>query len=451
MASCNRIYERWHAEAQMQKLIKSLLVRNELETVSGKVDPKFELAAVAKAVQRSGEKAVLFKDVGGTDYPVIANIYGSHTRLKQMIGAGDKTFCERWIELTDACIANREIDVRSYVDNSDEFDTVTLSDLPQITYHGKDGGPYFTSAIFLANDPDTGVPNLSFHRSMMISDTELRIRLGSSHDLAKYQARAEEKGEVLEAVLILSCPPEIFLAACASLPKDASELNMAAAIRGSDIPMRKCKTIDLAVPAEADIVVEGRILPNIRRPEGPFGEFMGFYVPVGDNHVFEVTHVSARKNAVLHGLICGSTEDLRPLEAVTAAKVFSQVPGVIDVCCKPNVMISIIKLETQYEGHAKHALLSALGSSLDYNKVVIAVDEDVDIYDLDDVMWAYLTRGPADKRATILADIPGFYRDEHKDHWGRLIIDATMPFHRKDDFRRKEIPGEHDVDLSKYL
>jgi len=439
----------------MQNLIKTLAENGELETVKRQVDPKFELAAVAKAVQRAGENAVLFQDIQGTRYPVIANIYGSHGRLKQMIGAGDRTFCERWIDLTDACIANRNIDVRTYVDNGDEFESITLSDLPQITYHGKDGGPYFTSAIFLANDPDTGVPNLSFHRSMMISDSELRIRLGSSHDLAKYQALAEERGEPLEAALILSCPPEIFLAACASLPKDASELNMAAAILGADISMRKCKSIDLAVPSAADIVVEGRILPNIRRPEGPFGEFMGFYVPVGDNHVFEVSHVSARKSAVLHGLICGSTEDLRPLEAVTAAKVFrhvsSQVPGILDVCCKPNVMISIIKLETQYDGHAKHALLSALGSSLDYNKVVIAVDEDVDIYDLDDVMWAYLTRGPADKRATVLADIPGFYRDEHKDHWGRLMIDATMPFHRKDEFRRKAIPGEFDVDLSQYL
>jgi UbiD family decarboxylase len=132
----------------------------------------------------------LFRDVGGTGYPVTANIYVSHARLKQMIGAGDNSFCERWIELTDACIANREIDARTYLDNSDEFETVTPSDLLQITYHCKGGGPYFTSAIFRANDPDTSEPNLSFHRSMMSSDIELRIRLGSPHDLAKYQARA---------------------------------------------------------------------------------------------------------------------------------------------------------------------------------------------------------------------------------------------------------------------
>ena len=99
--------------------------------------------------------------------------------------------------------------------------------------------------------------------------------------------------------LLLSCPPEIFLGACASLPYEASELNMAAQIRGEPIAMRACKTIDLQVPASCDIVVEGRFLPNVKRPEGPFGEFMGNYVEVGDNHVFEVSHVEYRKGAVL--------------------------------------------------------------------------------------------------------------------------------------------------------
>lgn len=219
--------------------------------------------------------------------------------------------------------------------------------------------------------------------------------------------------------------------------------------------MRPCKTIGLDVPASCDIVVEGRFLPGVRRPEGPFGEFMGNYVGVGDNHVFEVSHVSYRADALFHALVCGSPEDLRPLEAVTAARVYrhvsAQVPGVLDVCCRPNVMISIIKIRKTYEGQGRHAILAALGSHLDYNKVVIVVDEDVDIYDLDDVMWAYMTRGRADTRAMILNDIPGFYRDPHKDHWGRLCIDATMPFGREAEFARKRIPGEDAIDLGEWL
>ena len=147
---------------------------------------------------------------------------------------------------------------------------------------------------------------------MQISDGELRVRRGGSHDLTRYQKKAEDRGQALEAALLLSCPPEIFLSACAALSYEASELVMAAQVKGGKIPMRPCETIGLEVPAGVDIVVEGRFLPHIRRPEGPFGEFMGNYVEVGDNHVFEVGHVSYRPGAALHGLLCGSPEDLRP-------------------------------------------------------------------------------------------------------------------------------------------
>ncbi len=441
----------------MRHFIDDLQKRGELAVVRRPVDPRHQLAAVTKAVQKAGEQAVLFENVEGSSLPVVSNLFGSHERLRRLIGAGDKTFCQRWIELTDACLAGRDADVLEAAPASvaTEFRDGTLSDLPAITYHERDAGPYFTSAIFLAREPDSGVPNLSFHRSMHVSDSELRVRLGGTHDLARYQAKAEARGEALEAALLLSCPPELFMAACASLPYEASELVMAAQITGGKIAMRPCKTIDLDVPASVDIVVEGRFLPNVKRPEGPFGEFMGNYVGVGDNHVFEVTHVSYRPDAVFHGLLCGSPEDLRPLEAVTAARVYrhvsSQMPGILDVCCRPNVMISIIKIRKTYEGQGKHAILAALGSHLDYNKVVIVVDEDVDIYDLDDVMWAYMTRGRADTRTMILEDIPGFYRDPHKDHWGRLCIDATMPFGREAEFARKRVPGESDIVLAEWL
>jgi len=180
-----------------------------------------------------------------------------------------------------------------------------------------------------------------------------------------------------------------------------------------------------------------------------------FHMADLDNHVFEVSHVEYRRGAVFHGLLCGSPEDLRPLEAVTAARVFSfvskQVPGVLDVSCRPNVMISVIKIKKAYEGHGKHAILAALASHLDYNKVVIVVDEDVDIQNLDDVMWAFMTRGRADTRAMILNDIPGFYRDPKKDHWGRLCLDATMPWGREAEFARKRVPGEDEIDLASWL
>ncbi|MGQ7933665.1 UbiD family decarboxylase [Paraburkholderia sp. D1E] len=438
----------------MRHYLSRLRARGELLSVTREVDPRYELAAVARRLQQETTKPVLFENVRGSTMPVLLNLYTDHDRLREIIRCNpDETFCAR---------LDREITLAATLDTPTETvahpaDWITgkLSDLPIPTYHERDGAPYITAGVFLAKDPDTGRSNLSFHRSMVVSDDELRIRLGSSHDLARFQARAEARGEALEAVILIGPAPEIFMSACVSLPPDGDEMSLAATMRGGPIAMRRALTVDLDVPLSAEIVIEGRILPNVRRPEGPFGEFMGYYVEVGDNHVFEVTHVGWRQGAVFQGLICGSDEDLRPLEAATAARIYknvaSQVRGVLDVSCQPTVMNTIIKIDKQYDGHAQHALLAALGSHLDYNKLVIVVDKDVDIYNLDEVIWAFLTRGRADTRTMVLHDVPGFYRDPHKDHWGRLAIDATKPWGREAEFERKKIPGLDSIVLGDYL
>jgi len=209
------------------------------------------------------------------------------------------------------------------------------------------------------------------------------------------------------------------------------------------------------VPADTEIVVEGEILPHVRRPEGPFGEFMGYYVPEGDNHVFRVTHVSYRENAIYHGLLCGSPEDLRLLEEATAARIYehlvNQVAGVRRVAVNSGLLCTVVGIEQRYAGHARHVALAAAGSHLDYNKSVIVVDEDVNVHDLDDVWWAFLTRGRADTRVTVIPDVPGFYRDPQRDHWGRLLIDATKPIDRAEEFERRRIPGEDRIRLADYL
>ncbi len=140
---------------------------------------------------------------------------------------------------------------------------------------------------------------------MMVNNDELRVRLAPPHDLAKYQAKAEARDEPLEVAILLGPPPEVFLAACASIPYDADEMAIAAQVRGGPIKLRPCKTIDLLVPAETEIVIEGRILPHVRKPEAPFGEFLGYYVEEIQSHVFEVLNVSWRPGAVFHALLCG--------------------------------------------------------------------------------------------------------------------------------------------------
>ncbi len=438
----------------MRNYINKLKIDGELRTVAVAVDPQYELAAVTKKSQRQNDDAVLFSQVKGTAFPVVTNLFSSRRRLCELIHAEDGNFCPAWNRLLDET-ASMSWDGISTSDAPADLVTGKLSNLPLIRYHEKDAGPYFTSAIFLAKDPDTKIPNLSFHRAMYVSDDELRIRLGSTHDLTDYQRRAETKNEALEVALLIGVSPALFLAASASIPLDWSELALASRISGEAIWSYPARTIDLEIPQAAQIVVEGRIRANERRPEGPFGEFLGYYVPEAKNHVVDITSVYWRKEAVFHSILCGSSEDLTLLETVTAAKIYRHLnavlPGIIDVSCSPAFMNTTIKIRQQYEGHARQVIMAAFGADLDFNKAVFVVDEDIDITDMNEVMWAFLSRGRVDRRTMIIDEVPGFYRDPHKDHWGRLGIDATMPFGREAEFERKLVPGEADIDLNDYF
>ena len=436
----------------MRDYIEKLSDRSELRIVEREVDPRFELAAVVARSQQESDYPVLFRNVKGTDLPVISNIYGSHARLCELIGTTKGNFCRHWQTLVDDETGAGP----GYTDEAGEARLEgKISDLPHITYFERDAGPYITAGVFLAKEPDSGVPNLSFCRAMMVSDDELRVRLAPPHDITQYQKKAEASNQPLEVAILLGPPPEVFLAACASVPIEQDELALAARLTGAPMPMRPCRYIDMQVPAATEIVIEGRILPHERRPEGPFGEFQGYYVKQTDNHVFEVLNVSRRKDACFHALLCGYMEDLRALEVSFASRVYRQIsaglPGILDVSCYPSPMHTIVQIRPEYEGHARHVMLKVFSSHLQYNKVCIVVDEDVDIHNFEDVWWAVMTRGRLDQDLMALPGVPGFFRDPAGVYTGRLGIDATKPFDLRENFARKRVPGAQEIDLKDYF
>jgi len=174
----------------MRLYLDSLLAQNRVRVVDREVSGKFELAAVTQRSQRESDAALLFRRVAGSRYPVMTNIFGSRPRLTELLGGG-ASFCKRWTELMATPVIP-PVDVAE----PDGLQEIRLSDLPPITYFELDAGPYLTAGVYLANEPDSGVPNLSFHRAQVISDTELRIRLGGPHHLTQYAAKAEARGEI---------------------------------------------------------------------------------------------------------------------------------------------------------------------------------------------------------------------------------------------------------------
>src|SRR4029450_5150460 len=159
--------------------------------------------------------------------------------------------------------------------------------------------------------------------------------------------------------------------------------------------------------------------------------------------------------ALFHSINCGSPEEVLTLELSVAANVYQRVsavlPGILDVTCQPFGLHTGVKIRHEDGGHSRQVLMAVFGAEPTWAKTCTVVDEDVNIYDMNDVMWAVLTRARPDRDVLVLPEIPSFYRDPHKDHWGRMGIDATAPFARRHEFERKRVPGADTADLGAYV
>jgi 4-hydroxybenzoate decarboxylase len=268
------------------------------------------------------------------------------------------------------------------------------------------------------------------------------------------QRRAEQAGKPLPAAILLGVPPLVMLAAAARTAPGLTEMDLAGALAGRAFPTFRCPTLDMAIP-EAEIIIEGELLAGVRRPEGPFGEWMDYYVPVMDNHVLEVRHVWTRPDARYYAIHAGSAEEIvltsLPIAGDIYQAVKKYVPSVINVACWPMIQFCVIQMQKQYEGQPRKALLAAFGAELTRILFAVVVDPDVDIYNPADVIWAMTTRCRPDRDTFTIPDVPSFGRDPHQVHWGRLGIDATAPLEWPAEFERKKVPGAGAVRFEDYL
>lgn len=439
-----------------RQLIERLEAKGDLARVSRQVDPKHELTAVMRHMQRGDNKALLFKNVKGTDIPVATNVFGFRSTVAESLGLEEGNLLRTLVALENRRLpVDRVTDapVQEVVLTGDKIDVAR--DLPQIVYAEHDAGAYITAGVLIAPHPETGVYNASWNRCQLVGDDKLRVRMMPPQHLGRYHAEAEAKGRNLPCAIVIGAPPGLMFSAASKVPYEVDELEVAGAWQGKPLRVVRCKTIPVDVPADAEIVIEGEVIRDIREEEGPFGEFTDGYVPVMKNHVFRVTAITRRKDAIYHAILAGGTEDLNlvgvPIQTEIYKKVSAFVPRIKDIATPGYVFGCVISIEKQNEDQPKNALLAALGG-YSWTKVVVIVDEDVDPFNAADVLWAIQTRCTPDTGVYAIPRVPSYTREDVRDvHRGKIGIDATVPIPLKGLFERRRFPGEGSIRLEDYI
>lgn len=446
-------------QVSMRQWLATVRELGRLKTVSRPVDPEYELAAVGS--KADGQFAVLFNHVEGFRMPVVTGLAGDRELFALALKATPEDMVlkfGRGVENPRPCavVPNDQAPVKETV----VLEGIDLEKfLPAPVHHKRDGGRYITAAILVAKHPETGVRNVSIHRLQVLGPDKLGILILPRH-LWQFFDLAEKCGRPLEVALAIGLHPLILLASQATTGPGVDELEIASALLGQPLSLVRCETVDLEVPAEAEIVLEGHLLPAVREVEGPFGEYPKYYGPASPKPVIKVTAICHRRDPVYHTIIPASREHLLlgaiPREAVLLQLVRQAVPSVAGVHLTPGGGCryhAVVAIDKCHEGEAKNAIFAALASSSEVKRVVV-VDRDVNISDPEEVEWAIATRCQAGRDVFVVTGALGNKLDPSSSEGisDKMGIDATIPLGAPPEkFERILIPGWEKVNLTDYF
>ena len=437
---------------RLRPFVKKLIEIGEVEIH----DEPVALAEMSAIVEKT-PKAVLFKKAGAEQYEVITAVAGSRKRVAAAFGVAESEIAHemnRRLGKTQpiAEVKSADAPVHEIVRTGDQIDLTTLPFHPQ---HDFDGGTYISSAIDYSVDPATGRRNVGCRRLMLRGKNTMRTNLTAPSDLrACYKACVERKQKLPISFAIGSHPID-FLAATSRFAPD--EFGLIGTLRGEPVPMVKSLTNDVLVPADAEVVIEGYLHEHgYTENEGPYGEFWGFYGPVHIDPVFHVTAITMRKDAiyqcVLHSGRALGRADSSNLAAVHAeAQVWRLLREARIVPVALNAVVAAggrvhlrLALKNPTPGQARAAI--SIIFSVSGIRNISVFDEDIDIFDNDEVEWAMSTRMDPARDIVIGSGMPGYYTDPIMLKDGtvsKVGYDCTMLPEQRTDFEFRRVAGFH--------
>src|SRR5712692_10166505 len=432
----------------------------ELRRVSAEVDPFEEMGALTYMVgKRPGSPALLFeRPKGGSGYRSLWNLLGNSTRrIAVTLGEPPDSSRADLIRALRAKLKRRMEPVEISREDAPvnevvlEGSDIDLTTVPAPKHWPYDGGRYLgTCDAVLTRDPDSGTVNMGTYRIMVHDARHVGLYLSPGKDARLHIARAWELGRPIEVVAAAGIDPLLMVIASMTFPKNQSELDAVGGVAGAPLEITRGVTTDLPIPARAEYVIEGIIRPNATRLEGPFGEFTGYYGrPEASAPLVEVTAIHSRNHPILTNALMADYPSCEMADYYAIAKAARTwddldklgIPGIRGVYAHPAAAsgfgMVVISLQQRYAGHAAQALACAaqVPGSAYLTKWIIAVDEDVDPTDIDQVLWAMATRCNPVEDIDILRDTWSTWLDPTQNPpevrpWGSKALINACKEHR---------------------
>jgi 4-hydroxy-3-polyprenylbenzoate decarboxylase len=456
----------------MRDFIRKCEELGELHRITAEVDWNLEISHIVKANEEKNGPALLFENVKGHNSPVFAGAFGSSKRVATILGMpADLSMCDlaqRWMKTTlDNVIPPQEVTTGPVMENVDEGDAVNLEKFPVLKIYPRDGGRFIGTTVFvILRDPETGEVNLGTYRMQMFDGKRCGVNTMPGKRGERILRKYKKLGQKAPAVAVIGCDPLLMLAGSLMTSK-ASELEIAGSIRGEAVKIIKSPVNGLPIPADAEIVLEGEIDPDNLLPEGPFGEYTGYYthelMEIVKKPCLDVHKVMYRNNPILWTSSLGRpTADVHMLLSFgRMASLWTdlermKIPGIKSVYIPPESagrFWAIVSMKTMYPGHSNQVGTAVISTSTGHygTKGVIVVDDDIKADDIDRVLWALACRYDPMRGTQLIsrgrsttAD-PALDPNSDRLITSRIIMDATIPFEWPEDKKPVEITMDEEI------
>ena len=450
----------------MRDLLRRLETRGDMVRVKKRVSPLFEQAAVTKKFMDTSGRTVLFEDVGHENFKMVGNVYGGRRKFATLFDVAESEVRRHFEKISESKpIAPHMVKSASVQEVVHEGKPNVTDVLPVPWQYEKDRSQFITAGLIVARDPDTGVHNVSFQRLMVHRDHILGIQIVPRMDLDFIYKHAQARKKPLEVAVVIGGNPWFFLAASTHIPIDADEFEFAGGLQGSPLDLVACKTVDLLVPSNAEIVIEGRIPWDTLCDEGPMGEVHGYYGTEFPKPIIEVSAITHRHDPIFHTILSGAPEEHCPLALPIEASILKAMRRIHKDTTDINIMPSLYRCVASVRdlpdySVAEKLLRAMLGHPWVF--LAILVNDDIDIHNPIDVFWAVTTR--TNPEADIFVE--QFPTDTKTDDRGipptpikrpldgmrhRTAVNAAVDGKTMKNFERSRLKNYDMLDLEKYL